>query len=94
VEPKELKQGIILEKISPIAEVLKEVDKSLEELKEIIHDKFVDILPPIKDIQHHGASILYGFEDSFMRKESDRDESFNFFKLISLTISTWAQLVP
>jgi len=46
VEPKEVKEGIVLEEISPIVEVLREVDKSLEEFKEIIHDKFVDILPP------------------------------------------------
>ena len=45
MEPKEVKQGIVLEKISPTAEVLKEVDKLLEEFKEIVHDKFVNILP-------------------------------------------------
>jgi len=61
VEPKEVKQGIILEEISPIAEVLKAVDKSLEEFKEVVHDKSVCILPPIREIQHHGASNLHGF---------------------------------
>ena len=45
VEPKEVKQDIILKEISPNAEVLKEVDKLLEEFKEIVHDKFANILP-------------------------------------------------
>ena len=47
----------------------------------------------MEDILHHDTSILYGFKDPFMRKESARDKSFNFFKFISPTISTWAQLV-
>jgi len=50
VRPKEVKQDIILEDISPIIEVLKEVDKSLEEFKEVVYDNFVDILPLIRDI--------------------------------------------
>ena len=45
MEPKEVKQGIVLEKISPTAEVLKEENKPLEEFKEVVYDKFVDILP-------------------------------------------------
>ena len=50
MRPKEVKQDIILEDISPIIEVLKEVDKSLEEFKEVVYDNFVDILPLIRDI--------------------------------------------
>jgi len=44
----------------------------------------------MKGIQHHGAYILRGFNDPFMRKEGDANESFKFFKFISPTISTWA----
>jgi len=40
---------------------------------------------------HHGTIILHDFEDPFMRKESARDESFNFFKFISSTINTGAR---
>ena len=57
-------------KISLIAEVLKKADKSLREFREVVHDKFVDILQPIRDIQYHGASNHHGFEDPFMRKKS------------------------
>jgi len=39
-------------------------------------------------IQHHGASILQGFKNPFMRKESARDESFKFFKFMLPSIST------
>jgi len=58
-----------------------------------VHDKLLEILPPMRDIQHHGTSILHAFEDPFMRRESARDESFKFFKFVLPTISTWAQHV-
>ena len=48
----------------------------------------------MKDNHHHDTIILHEFEDSFIQKESARDERFNFFKFISPTISTWAQSVP
>ena len=47
----------------------------------------------MRDIQRHDVSSLHGFEDSFMRKENARDESFKLFQFISLAISTWAQCV-
>jgi len=93
-EPKEVELGIILEEVSTTAEVPKEVDKSLEEYKGVKHDKLFEVLPPVEDIPDHGKVILYGFEDPFLRKKSDKDDSFNFFKFISPTISTWLQCVP
>ena len=87
MEPKEVEQGIALEEGSPTTEISEEVDKSLDECKEVGHDKLFEVSPPVKDILYHGTSILHGFDDSFMRKESARDESFNFFKFISLIIS-------
>jgi len=40
VEPKKIKQNLVLEEVSPTAEIPKEVDKSLEESKEVVRDKF------------------------------------------------------
>ena len=94
IEPKEVEQGITLEEVSPTIKIPKKVDKSLDEGKEVKHDKLFEVSPFEEDIPHHGTSILHGFENPFMRKESARDESFNFFKFILPTISTWAQRVP
>jgi len=64
-----------------------------EESKGVVHDKLLETSPPMEDIPHHGTSILHGFKDPFMRKECAIYESFNFFKFISPTISTWVQHV-
>ena len=93
VEPKEIKKGIALEEVSPITEIPKEVNKSLDECKEVGHDELFEVSPTVEDIPHHGTSIIYGFEDPFIWKESARDESFNFFKLVSFIISTSMQCV-
>jgi len=45
----------------------------------------------MRGIQHHGTFIHHGFEDSFMREESARDERFKFLKFMSPTIGMWAQ---
>ena len=63
----------------------------LEEFKEVVHDELPKGLPPVGDIQYHGASILHDFEDPFMRKESARDEIFKFFKFMPPSISTWVR---
>ena len=94
VEPKEIKQGVTLEEVSTTIEIPKKVDKSLDKCQEVGHDELFEKSPPVEDIPYHGAYILHGFEDPFVRKESDRDESFNFFMFISPTISTWALRVP
>jgi len=93
VDSKEIKQGfdlLVKEELTLPAEIHEKVGPSLEDFDEVEHDKLLKILPPIKDNQHHGTSILHGFEDPFMQMESARDENFNFFKFISLTISMWA----
>jgi len=47
----------------------------------------------MRDIQHHGTSIRHDFEDHFLQEENAQDKSFQFFKFISPTISTWVQHV-
>jgi len=83
MEPKEIKKDIALEKVFTIAEISEEVNK-LQECKGFGINK-LEVLPSMEDI-HHDTTILHDFEDLFMRKESARDESYNFFKFILLTI--------
>ena len=47
----------------------------------------------MRDIKHPSTSILYDFEDPFLHEKNSQDESFQFFKFISPTVSTWAQRV-
>ena len=63
----------------------------MEGCNEVVHDKPVELLLPMRDIQHHGTFILHDFEDLFMQKESARDERFKFFKFMSPTIGKRAQ---
>ena len=88
---KEIKQDVALEEVSTTEEILEEVDK-LQECKGGGINK-LEVLPSMKDNHHHDTIILHEFEDSFKQKENARDERFNFFKFISLTISTWVQHV-
>jgi len=60
----------------------------LEEFKNVVLGELTEGLPPLRDVQHHGISIRHDFEDPFLQKENARDESFQFFKFISLTIGT------
>ena len=90
---KENKAKPCLEEISPTAEIFEEMDQSLEEYKGVVNDKFVNILPPMRGIQHHGIFILHCFIDPFMWKKSAKDESPKFPKFISPTVSTWMQRV-
>jgi len=79
VESKETKQNfalVVKKEIIPPVEIFEEMKSLLEEFK---------------PHWHHSASILHDFKDSFMRKESARDESFQVFKFISLIIGMWAQ---
>ena len=93
VESREIEQSLALEKVSPTVEISKEIDQSLEECNEVVHDNLLDILPSMKDLQHLDMFILHDFEDHFLQKESTRDEIFKFFDFVSPTISTWAQRV-
>ena len=93
MESKKIKQSLTLEEVSPTAKIFEKLEPSLKKYKRVVHDKFLEILPPTRDIQRHSTFILHGFEDPFMRKASARDENFIFFKFLLLTISTWAQRV-
>ena len=55
-------------------EISEKIEPLLEEHKRVVHDKLPEGLPPMRDIQHHGASILHGFEDPFMWKEFAKDD--------------------
>ena len=68
-ESKETRQSLALvvkEEVSPTVKI-SEIDQSLEEFIEVVHDKLLKTLPLIRDIQHHVTFILYDFEDHFMR---------------------------
>jgi len=68
----ETKQGFALlvkEEVIPPAEIHEKMKSLLGEFKEKVHDEFSEGLPPLRDIQHHGPSILHGFEDPFMQKK-------------------------
>ena len=73
---------MVKEEVASPIEVFEKMKPNLEEFKRVIHDELREGLPPMRDIQYHGASILHDFEDPFMWKESARDESFNIFKFI------------
>jgi len=49
MEPKEIKQSLVLEEVFPTAEVFEELDKSLKKYKRVGHDKLFEILPLLKD---------------------------------------------
>ena len=86
--------GLLVKKeVTLPAEIYEKIKPLLGEFKKVVHDELPKELPFVRDIQHHDASILHGFEVSFMQKESARNESFKFFKFISPTISTLAQRV-
>jgi len=73
MESEETKQNLTLvdkEEVSPTAEVLDEIGQSLEAYKGVVYDKILEILPSMKDHQHHGTFILHNFEDTFIQKES------------------------
>ena len=77
VDSKETKQGLTLlvkEEVTPHAEIHEKMKPLLREFKEIVHDKLLEELLSMRDIQHHGTSILHSFEDPFMRKEFSKDD--------------------
>jgi len=69
----EIKKSLILQEVSPIVEIPEDVDKPLEEYKEVRQDKFFEDLPPIKNDEHHDTLILYDFEDPFPHNECVQD---------------------
>jgi len=86
---KENNANLALEKVFPTVEIHEKVESSLEESKWVVHDKLLEILPPMRDIQHYGIFILHDFEDLFMRKKSTIDESFNSsssYHLLSVSV--------
>ena len=91
MEPKEIKQRLVLEEVFPTAEIPEKVDKSLKESKEVVHDKLFEVLPPMKNNQHQGTYIHHDFEDPFLQEENAQDKNFQFFKFISPTIGIWTQ---
>ena len=69
VEPKERKQGIALERVSPTAEILEKIEPSLEEFKEV-HHELMKRLPSMRGIKHHGTSIRHDFKDPFLQEKN------------------------
>jgi len=47
-----------MKEVTPSAEVSEKVEPLLEESKEVVHDKLLEGLPPMRDIQHHIDLIL------------------------------------
>jgi len=90
MESKEIKQrfALVKKEVAPFIEVPEKMKPMLEKFKRVVHYEFLKGLQPMRDIQRHDASIFHDFEDPFIWKESVRDESFKFFKLISPTICT------
>ena len=64
--------------VSPTAEIPK-VDKSLEEYKRVGHDKLFELLPPMKDNQHHG--ILFFIISKIL------SYTLSLFKITSFIVS-------
>ena len=91
VEPKDIKQGIALEEVSPTVKMFKEIDQSLEECNRVAHDKLLEMLPPMKDNQYHDTFILHGFENPFLQKQIVKNDTSKFFEFTSPTINTWVQ---
>ena len=68
MESKETKQIfalVVKEEATASIEVPEKIKSILEEFKEAVHDELPEGLPPMRNIQHHGAYILHGFEDPF-----------------------------
>ena len=69
MEPKKIKQDIILEEVFTTAETPEEVDKLQEKCKRVGINK-VEVLPSMGGIHHHGTIILHDFKDPFLQKKS------------------------
>ena len=67
VEPKEVEQGFIL-RVSLTVEASKEVDRSLDECKEVELNK-VEVLPSMEANHCHGIIILHDFKDPFLHNQ-------------------------
>ena len=73
VDPKEVAQSLALEESSTTAEITEEIDKSLEEYKGVGQYKLFEVLPSMKDIQHHSTFILHDCEDPFLHNVCVQD---------------------
>ena len=94
MESKETTQEFILfdkGEVAPSTEIHERVELALEEFKGVGHDKCLEILPPMRGIQHHDTFVHHDFKDPFVWEESARHERFKFFKFMLPTIGIWAQ---
>jgi len=85
VESKETKQIftlVIKEEVAPSIEVPEKMKPMLEEFKEVVHDELSKGLPLMRDIQHHGTSILYGSKILSCRRRVVEMKSLNFYHLL------------
>ena len=90
MEPKKVEQDIALEEASPFTEISEEVDKSLEECKEVGHDKLFEVSPLVEDISHHGTLFFIVSRIFSCRRGVLEMKTLIFFKFILPTISTCA----
>ena len=82
MESKETTRGAILfdkGEVIPSAEIHERAEPALEESEGVGHDERLEILPPMKDNQHHGTFILHNFEDLFLHNEFAQDYSVQHF---------------
>ena len=79
--PKEVKQDIALKEVYPTTAIPKEVDKSLEEFKEVVHRELTEVLQPMEDNHYQDMFILYDFEGPSCKTSLLQITVFNIFMI-------------